>query len=101
MTAKTQGTWREHWRARLRHPSWWPRIVRHDFEAWCLWIEQGRPRDVPVVIRPGRLIVDPLGRSCIDGWHIDCDYMSSSICVDDWWDRLTAHYPVERTEEYL
>jgi hypothetical protein len=54
---------------------------------------------MPVVVRRGRLIADPTGFGTITGWHLDTRYMTTTITSDELWDRLSARYPVERSDE--
>lgn len=68
--------WRTSWRARLR------------------WIRAGCPRDWPVVIHPGTLLLDADPSKCvISGWHIDTNFMTRKIDTDTlfWW--LVRRYP--------
>jgi hypothetical protein len=82
---------------RLKHPHWWPRLVGCSVRCWWLWNLQGRPRDLPVVIKPGRLIASRDGRGGhITGFHLDSRYQRQIPAVDDVWDRFSAMYPVDR-----
>jgi hypothetical protein len=83
-----------------------PRRLRSRYNhlrCYLLWVRQGRPRDIPVVIRAGRLVAEPSGKGLIAHWHFDCRYMDRAIFVFDdpehLWDRLSALYPVERVPE--
>lgn len=87
------------WKMRARHPEWWPRLIRNAARTRILWHAQGRPRDMPVVTDVGRLIADSSGRGQLNGWGFDFRYhQGGNIRADDLWDRLSAMYPVERSE---
>lgn len=81
---------------RVRHPSWWPRLLKYWLRREWLWRVQGRPRDIPIVVKTGQLIADSSGRGVLANWFLDMSKMTQAISVDDLWDRLSAHYPVER-----
>ncbi|WP_346007161.1 hypothetical protein [Janibacter terrae] len=66
------------------------RRARH----WWAWVRQGRRRDVPTVLRVGRLVIHPDGRRVITGWSFDLRRMSSGMSVDnDLWEFLALRYP--------
>jgi hypothetical protein len=62
-----------------------------------LWRQQGRPRDMPVVVKVGTLTFTPEGRPILEDWTFHVHYMVGEITLNDLWDRLSARYPVERS----
>jgi hypothetical protein len=85
-------------------PRRWCRAKYRRARSYLLWVRQGRPRDIPVVLRTGRLLAEPSGKGLIANWCFDCRYMDRAIFntqdgPDHLWDRLSAMYPVERVPE--
>lgn len=76
------------------------------FRIWWLWIRQGRPRDIPVVVKEGRILRDPLGRQHVVAWHWDLSRMQIHGDVIDGdllvaWLVLAYPHTVELTSELL
>lgn len=75
-----------------------PAVAARRARSWVQWIKAGRPRDIPVVLEEGELFACRHGHGTIYGWYFDPTRMHGSVHVDDFWDRLSAAYPVSRVE---
>lgn len=50
-------------------------ICYRRLKNWVLWVRQGKPRIVPVVVKPGKIVVCQHGSSLVQGWHWHMDYL--------------------------
>jgi hypothetical protein len=69
-------------------PRSWPREAR----VWASWLWEGCHRDVPVVVRAGRLV--HVGRRrIVHGWRLDARFMHQPVDAALLWTHLVARYP--------
>jgi len=76
------------------------------FTRWVRWVRQGRPRTVPVVLKPGTLLCCEHGFGLMTGWDFDPQFMNLRIengvhILDTGhvFDVLGAQYGVTRVKE--
>jgi len=75
----------------------WPmRRIKGRIRDRYLWIRQGRPRDEPVVVQPGQVLVCPHGLARIEGWYWSMRHQRVPIPADVLVDRYSARYPQRR-----
>lgn len=70
-----------------------------DARAWIKWVQQGRPRNFPVVINAGTITKCRHGYAFVENWYWDCRHMDMVIDFSHMIDVLGVQYGVTRVQD--